>query len=66
MKNGLFGFLKKNNRAVGLSESTAQRKETATVNTDFVNSLTFEENPFENEIPADTKMYDLDGNEVTS
>lgn len=31
---------------------------------EFVNSISFEENPFEGEVPEMTQMFDLDGNEV--
>ena len=34
------------------------------LDTDFMRSLIFEENPFENEEPAVTRIYDVDGNEL--
>lgn len=59
MKKNILNLFKKN-----IETQKAEKKEGATVNTDFVKSISFEENPFENEIPADTKVYDIDGNEV--
>ena len=59
MKKSLFSFLKKKPK----SENT-NGKEQKTVNTEFVNSISFEEDPFADEVPAYTKTYDLEGNEV--
>lgn len=59
MKKPLFSFLKKKQK-----EEKTNGKERKTMNTDFVNSITFEEDPFADEVPAYTKMYDLEGNEV--
>ncbi len=56
---GLFDFFNKDK-----TNKKLNRKEKKTVNTEFVNSITFEEDPFEDEVPAYTQMYDLEGNEV--
>lgn len=34
------------------------------VNTDFMNGISFEADPFQDETPTDIKVYDLNGNEV--
>lgn len=59
MKKSFFDFLKRDDK-----NASAERKEAATVNTEFVKGIAFEEDPFEGEIPTETKIYDLDGNEV--
>lgn len=60
MKKSIFSFLKKKQEP----EEHINGKEIKTMNTEFVNSITFEEDPFADEVPAYTKMYDLEGNEV--
>lgn len=36
----------------------------SSMRSEFLNSITFEENPFEGETPDKVTVYDLDGNEV--
>lgn len=61
MKNILFNFFKKNK-----AEAPAEKKESATVHTEFTDSVIFEENPFINEEPDNVSVYTLDGKEVPS
>lgn len=61
MKKRLIDFLKKDNRAGG---EPADKKESTTMQTEFVKGIEFEENPFEDETPDNVKLYDLDGKEV--
>lgn len=59
MKKNIFDFLKR-----GGKNAPAERKEAATVHTDFIKGISFEEDPFKGENPTETIIYDLDGNEV--
>lgn len=59
MKKNILNLFKK-----GRKTANEKRKGEATVNTEFVKSISFEEDPFADEVPAYTKMYDLEGNEV--
>ena len=56
----IFSFLKRDKN----SPSTNIGREGNSMNTDFIKGISFEENPFENETPDETIMYDVNGNEV--
>lgn len=62
MKKTLWSLLKRGGKTA--PEEQTGRKVQATVNTDFVKGIIFEEDPFKGEIPTETKIYDLEGNEV--
>ena len=57
MEKHLFDFLKKDNDGRESAEKKGGQ-------TEFVKSLFFEENPFDNETPEEVVLYDRDGNEV--
>lgn len=48
------------------SEDNVQnlRKEVVGMNSDFMNGIMFEENPFEDEVPDRVVVYDINGKEV--
>lgn len=41
-----------------------EKKSVQELNTDFVKSIDFTKNPFENEQPEKVRIYDINGNEV--
>lgn len=43
-----------------------ERRVQEAMRNDFVNSIVFEENPFEDEVPVSMAVFDMDGNEVDS
>lgn len=57
MEKHLFDFLRKGNA----DREPAEKKDGQT---EFVKSIFFEENPFEDETPEEVVLYDRDGNEV--
>lgn len=57
MKKRLFDFFRKSNEP-------RAGEEREHLQTDFVKSIDFEENPFEDETPDEVVLYDRDGNEV--
>ena len=55
------GFLKKVRKR---TRQQPERKPREPLDTDFMRSLIFEDNPFENEEPEIVRVFDVDGNEV--
>ncbi len=43
-----------------------KRKERADLNTEFFNSISFEENPFEDESPDEVLVYNIDGSDCNN